>query len=204
MTVWLITLIEKFGYAAIFLLITLENVFPPIPSEVILTFSGFLTTRTDLQWGLAILAATVGSILGAVILYVIGRQLPPERLSQWLAHPWARRLGFKPQDVDKAQQWFERYGTAAIFYGRCIPIVRSLVSLPAGMARTSWPRFLIYTAAGSFIWNSVLISLGQMLGQSWEQAAVWIETYSLVVVLLGLVVVLIVAWRWWRRRSKSW
>ena len=128
---WILTWIGSFGVLAIWWLIFLENVFPPIPSEVILTFSGFLTVRSDLTIMGAATAATIGSVSGALVLYAAGYGLGRERLTEWLQGRAGRWLHVYPKDVDRAQIWFDRHGSATVFFCRFVPLVRSLISLPA-------------------------------------------------------------------------
>lgn len=180
---------EHFGYVGVALLIALENVFPPIPSEVILTFAGFLTTYTALNRFGVIVAATIGALVGAVILYLLGKILNAERLERWLGGKWGRRLHFKPSDVHRANAWFQKRGNWSVFFCRCIPVVRSLISIPAGMSRMPIGRFLLMTTVGSMIWNTVLVLLGAFLGNSWEKVAHAIDIYALIamaVIALGL------------------
>ena len=186
---WIIQTMDQFGYFGIFLLIALENIFPPIPSEVILTFGGFLTTYTQMQvWGV-ILAATAGSVAGAIVLYCVGRFFSQERIEGWLDGRLGRILHFKKEDVEKAARWFERKGKLTVFFCRCIPIVRSLISIPAGMTKMGMGTFLLFTTAGTFVWNIVLVYLGAFAGESWEKIVGYIGTYShvtLVVLILVL------------------
>ncbi|MCT3613742.1 DedA family protein, partial [Lactobacillus acidophilus] len=123
-------LINQSGYLAISLLIAIENIFPPIPSEVILSFAGFATHHSQMTVPLVIIASTIGAVLGALILYWIGYLLNEERLEKIFNHKLFKILGFKKGDVKKAIRWFDKYGTGAIFYGRCIPVIRSLISIP--------------------------------------------------------------------------
>lgn len=190
---WMIDTINQFGLWGIFLLIAIENIFPPIPSEVILTFGGFLTTYTLLDpWGV-IFAATAGSVAGALVLYGVGRIFPPKRLEGWLGGKVGKALGFRPGDVLSAATWFDKKGKYTVLFCRCIPIVRSLISIPAGMAGMKLPPFLIMTTVGSFAWNVLLVWLGVFAGASWEKIVGYFDTYStLTVVVLGLAFVICV------------
>ncbi len=179
--------IGRFGYWGVFLLIAAENLFPPIPSEVILTFGGFLTTCTALKVLGVVAFATLGSVAGAAVLYGLGRALSAQRLEALLSGPVGRALKMEPEDVRKAADWFARKGWPSVFYCRCVPIVRSLISIPAGMAGMKLIPFLLLTTAGSLVWNIVLISLGAMAGASWplvtaafSQAAGWLKAVLLV------------------------
>lgn len=160
-------LLGQYGYGGVFFLIAVENVFPPIPSEVILTFSGFLTTVTVLHvWGV-IGAATAGSVAGAAVLYGAGRLLSPQRLGAFLDGKIGKTLHLERTDIEKAATWFTTRGWPCVLYCRCIPIVRSLISVPAGMAGMRLAPFFVLTTIGSLVWNIVLVFLGAWAGQSW-------------------------------------
>ena len=139
-------LISQFGYVGVWFLIFFENVFPPIPSELILPLSGFFTTTTDLTLPGVIIAATIGSITGAYILYGVGRLLSRERLMTFFGTRPMRLLGFKPNDIASAVDWFDRKGQVTVLICRCIPVVRSLISIPAGTAKMNVVRFSLYTS----------------------------------------------------------
>ena len=160
-------LIDRFGYWGILLLIAVENLFPPIPSEVILTFGGFLTTYTAMRPAGVVLAATGGSVAGAVILYGVGRLLAPERLEKLLRGRVGQLLKLEADDVHKASGWFTAHGWPSVFYCRCIPILRSLISSPAGMAGMRFVPFLLLTTGGSTLWNILLVGAGALAGHSW-------------------------------------
>lgn len=177
-------LIGQYGYLGIALLIALENVFPPIPSEVVLTFTGFLTLTTDLNLIGAIVAATFGAVLGAAILYAVGHFLSVDRLEKLLHGKIGQVLHFKPKDLNKATDFFKRHGVLALFFGRFVPVVRSLISIPAGMTHYNFPKFIALTTLGTLIWNTVLIFVGQMAGSAWPQIVAMIETYSLATVIV--------------------
>ena len=195
-----VDIINRYGYIGILLLITLENVFPPIPSEVILTFGGFVTTYTSLRvWGVVV-AATVGSVLGAVILYGVGRLMNAERLGRLLDGRWGKVLRLKKDDVLKAEEWFLRHGNLAVFLCRFVPIVRSLISLPAGMSKMPPRSFLILTIIGTSIWNVVLVLLGRLAGNAWEIIVEYLDIYSLIVLVLVGVVGMVVVVRFIKRR----
>lgn len=161
----------EYGNIAVFLLILAENLFPPIPSEAILTFGGVLTTCTSMTALGVILSATAGSLAGAAILYLAGRMIPGDALERIFSGRDGRASGFSREDVELARMWFLRRGAAAVFFCRLLPIVRSLVSIPAGMAGMRSGPFFLLTAAGSLIWNTVLVLLGREAGRSWERAA---------------------------------
>lgn len=168
----------EYGSLAVFLLILLENLFPPVPSEVILTFGGFMTTCTHMRPVSVITASTLGSVAGAGCLYLAGRFLPASVLKHVLAGPVGRILGFHPEDVELAADWFLKKGRAAVFVCRLMPIVRSLISIPAGISRMPLIPFFILTAAGSLLWNTALVYAGRAAGSSWEAVSEALGTYS--------------------------
>ncbi|MGM0846561.1 MAG: DedA family protein [Bacillota bacterium] len=174
---WLIEVINNFGYGGIFLLIALENIFPPVPSEIILTFGGFVTTTSDLTITGVVIASTLGSVAGAVVLYGLGRQLDVERMEK-IVDRWGHILRLTKKDIQKADAWFDKYGYWSVFFCRFVPLIRSLISIPAGMSNMKFGPFLIFTTAGTFIWNIVLVNLGAQVGSSWEQIVHYIEIYS--------------------------
>lgn len=186
----LIEILDKFGYIGVTLLIALENIFPPIPSEVILTFGGFMTTYTKLTPAGVIACATAGSVIGAVVLYEVGCLLTKDKLDYFLYGKLGRLLHFNGDDVEYTMTWFNKKGKYTVFFCRCVPIVRSLISIPAGMAKMPWGSFLAMTAVGSAIWNILLVSLGRLAGQSWTIAAGWIRTYGNIfkVILIAAVI----------------
>lgn len=177
----IVEVIEKFGYLGIVILIFVENIFPPIPSEVILTFGGFLTTCTGITVLGTTFFSTIGSVLGAIILYGIGRLLSPERLDKIIDGKIGKRLHLKKDDIENARESFLKKGNNAVFFCRFVPIVRSLISIPAGMSGMNYIQFLVLTTLGSFAWNLVLISLGAFAGKSWESAVKYLAGYSDVV-----------------------
>ncbi|MDW8800057.1 DedA family protein [Clostridium sp. A1-XYC3] len=174
---WITQLMENFGYFGTFLLIALENVFPPIPSEVILTFGGFMTTRTEMTILGVVAYATAGSTAGAVILYGIGRLLNIDRLEKIIGR-WGHILRVRIEDVHKANNWFNRYGYLTIFFCRMIPLIRSLISIPAGISNMKFRVFLPLTIAGTLIWNIMLVWAGASLGESWEEVLRFMDIYS--------------------------
>jgi len=189
MQAWILYIMDTLGYGGIALLILIENLFPPIPSEVILTFGGFMTTYTKLEVSGVIIASTIGSLTGAIILYKIGSLLTHDKLITLLDGKVGKLLRFKKDDVQKTMKNFNQYGSSSVFFGRCIPIIRSLVSLPAGMARMPMPKFLILTTIGSLIWNTLLVGLGAFFGASWEKILGYIDTYgSILFICLGITI----------------
>lgn len=189
----ILSLMGEYGKLAVFLLILIENLFPPIPSEVILTFGGAMTVCTDMTAAGVILSATAGSVFGAVVLYLAGRLIPEKLLSRMLSGKPGKILRFEEGDVELARAWFARKGTAAVFLCRLVPIVRSLISIPAGMSRMPLAPFLVLTGAGSLMWNTVLVLLGRAAGDSWEKVTEAFGIYSdIFLMLLGTGAVLAV------------
>lgn len=185
METWIVEFIEQFGYLAVFLLIALENIFPPIPSEIILTFAGFMITKSDLGYLGMVLFSTLGSYIGAIILYGLGYFLRPEKFERFL-----NLFKFNLEDVEKAEKWFNNKGSLTVFFCRFVPIIRSLISIPAGMSRMKMLPFSLYTVVGSLIWNCVLIYVGTVLGDHYGLISGYMDQYGLVV---GIIVVIVAA-----------
>ncbi|MBB5148420.1 MULTISPECIES: DedA family protein [Ureibacillus] len=177
METWIQRIMEDFGYIGVFLLIMLENLFPPIPSEVILTFGGFMTTFTDLTVTGVIIASTLGSVAGAIILYGIGLLLDVERLVK-IVDKYGHILRLTRNDIYKADAWFDRYGFWTVFFCRFIPLIRSLISIPAGMSNMKFWLFILLTTLGTLIWNTVLVHVGATVGENWEKIVEVMDVYS--------------------------
>ncbi len=193
MSDWIIEVIDTLGYAGLFGLMFLECVFPPIPSEAILPFVGFAVAEGTLSFPLVILAATAGSLAGNVVLYVAAR-----RGGVALLQRHGARVGATPERLILLERWFDRWGSATVLACRAVPFVRSTVSLPAGLARYSLPRFLVLTTIGSAVWNTTLISLGWALEDRWRAVEERMSGASYVVVavlVVGGVVLALVARR---------
>lgn len=196
-------LMGEYGNLAAFLLILVENLFPPIPSEVILTFGGVMTVCTDMTPIGVILFSTAGSLAGAVILYSVGRFLPDEVFRKLLCGQIGHLLHFRLEDVDLAKGWFRERGRSAVFLCRLIPIVRSLISIPAGIARMPFVPFLVFTAAGSLLWNTVLVYAGRIAGDSWEKVSAAFGVYSdLFLMIAGISIAFAVLFRGCGERRK--
>lgn len=200
---WITEIMENFGYIGILFLITLENVFPPIPSEVILTFGGFMTTFTPSLTPVGVITvATLGSILGAVILFLIGRILDVERLEK-IIDKYGKYLRVKKEDIYRADAWFDKHGNKAVFFCRMVPLIRSLISVPAGMSGMKWTPFLLYTTLGTLIWNTVLVLLGVMVGDNWESIVNFLDVYSKIayaVIAIGIIVVVVLYLKRFRKK----
>ncbi|WP_079709206.1 DedA family protein [Paraliobacillus ryukyuensis] len=187
---WLMTVINSYGYMGIAFLIAVENIFPPIPSEIILTFGGFLTTSTSMSLTGVVVAATIGSVFGAVVLYLIGASISKETLKKFI-NKRGHYLRLEVDDVDRAIGWFHKYGGWSVFVCRFIPLIRSLISIPAGLAQMQFWPFLLLTTTGTLIWNVVLVSLGAYVGESWQDIVIYMDRYSLIMYGLLAVVVII-------------
>ena len=182
---WITQLIEGGGYLAIAALMFAENVFPPIPSELIMPFAGFAAARGDLNLVFAVLAGSAGALAGAYLWYWIGARLGVERIAKF-AERHGRWLTLTPQDVHKADAWFDRYGGGAVFVGRLVPAVRTLISLPAGVSGMKLPKFLFYSALGTVLWTTLLTLLGYWLEGGYEQVSGYLNPVSNVIVVLML------------------
>lgn len=200
---FILHIIEQFGYLGVFFLILLENVFPPIPSEVILLFSGFFSTYTNLSVLYMIVASTLGSFLGAIILYYIGKIFNKERLKKIVNGRFGKILFLKEKDIDKADEWFDNKGNKSVFFCRFVPIVRSLISIPAGMSEMPMGKFIIYTICGSMIWNTVLICLGYRLGRNWEYVLTILDKYQMLVIVILVIIFGYVIIKFYRKKRKS-
>ncbi|HEX5365626.1 MAG TPA: DedA family protein [Acidimicrobiales bacterium] len=194
---WVIDVIDKLSYVGVALLVALENLFPPIPSEVVLPFAGVVVRREGASLPGMVLAATVGSLVGGLVLYGLAAAVGPERLHGFVLR-YGRWFRVTSADVARAERWFDRRAVVAVLVGRCVPLIRSLVSIPAGFRRMPLGRFVAYTALGSLAWNTGLIGAGHVLGEEdrWRK----IETvmgYVQYVVVLALVAA--VGWFVWTR-----
>ncbi len=187
--------VERLGYVGLLLMVALENVFPPIPSEIILPLAGFNVFEGNFSFPLVLLFATLGSVVGAVVLYGIGTWFGEERLRA-IVRAHGGKLFLKEADIDNAGAWFRRYGPLAVFLCRMVPIVRSLISIPAGVERMALGPFVLLTAAGSLLWNAALVGAGWALGTQWHRVEEVISTFQYVVIAAGA---LLVAWFLWTR-----
>jgi membrane protein DedA with SNARE-associated domain len=197
---WAVDLMDQLGAPGAGLAVALENLFPPLPSEVILPLAGFAASRGDMGLVAAIVFTTLGSVVGALALYGVGAVLGRDR-----TRALAGRIPLvKEEDVDKAEDWFNRHGSKAVLIGRVVPVVRSLISVPAGVERMRLPLFIALTAIGSLVWNSALIIAGYLLGEQWTavQASIGIFQWVVLAAAAGAVVWFVVA-KLKARRSTS-
>ena len=195
---WVTSIIETLGYPGLTVLVALENIFPPIPSELILPLAGFLTGQNRFSFPLVLVATTLGSLLGAVLLYGIG-MAAGQRGVRRLFERYGHLALLTPDDLSRSEVWFDRYGLVAVFIGRLVPVVRSLVSIPAGYRRMPLGQFLLLTGFGSALWNGALVSLGWALGENWhrvEDYVGWLQ-YLVIAVVFFLVLRFV-----WQRRGR--
>lgn len=197
---WILMVMDKLGLVGVALMMFLENVFPPIPSELIMPAAGFAAAIGELSLISVIIAGTIGSVLGALPLYYLGSRLDETRLIR-LTERYGKYLLITPKDIISAQAWFDRHGKTVVFFGRMIPAIRSLISIPAGMARMSLLPFLMLTAMGSMIWSALLAYAGFVLGANYKKVGIYIESVSHYVVLL---MVLIFSYLLYRRIKTVW
>lgn len=196
---WVADVLAASGSFGLMFLLFLENLFPPIPSEVILPLAGFLIWRGELGAVQALLASTMGSLLGAYTLYAIGRFG-----GRPLVLRFGRVLRVTEQDLDRAEGWFERYGSVVVFVARMMPGIRSVVSIPAGMLHMPLFRFTLLTAAGSALWNTLLLTAGYALGNNWSRVADVVGPLSEIFILIALIsgAALVVWWLYFRKRKR--
>lgn len=196
---WVQDVIEQLGYVGVALLVVLENVFPPIPSEIVLPFAGFVAQRGSNSVVLMILAATVGSVIGALIMYWIAAVIGDERL-----HAFTRKFGkwvqIREADLTRAEEWFDRHAVSAVLVGRCVPLIRSVVSIPAGFRRMKLIPYIAYTFLGSLVWNIALVGAGAMLGENWERVEPVVATFQWIVIVLIVAVAARLVYTFFRRR----
>lgn len=180
---WITGFIENVGYVGVALLMLAENVFPPIPSELIMPLAGFNAAEGNMNLVLAILAGSLGSLAGALFWYYVGAWIGTDRLKAF-ARRHGRFLTLTPGEVDKADRWFERHGGLAVFLGRLVPAVRTLISVPAGISGMRLGPFLFYSALGTLIWTTFLALAGYWLGAQYEKVQGWVDPVSKAVVAI--------------------
>jgi membrane protein DedA with SNARE-associated domain len=193
LTDWATEIVERLGYVGVAMLVALENVFPPIPSEVVLGLAGYTASQGDASVVGMIIAATIGSVVGAWLLYGLSAAVGPARVRA-IVIKYGTWIGFGETDLDRAEAWFDRRSRSAVLVCRCVPLVRSLISIPAGFRRMPLVTFTIFTLIGSLIWNTVLVTAGYALADQWERILDYTEPFQTLVVALigGLVVALVI------------
>ena len=192
---WVISVVEALGYWGVAALVALENLFPPIPSEVVLPLAGFVAVEGEASFVGMVIAATVGSMVGAFALYGIAAAIGPVRLRGRVAR-YGKWFGLDVADLDKSEQWFDRRAASAVLVCRCIPLMRSLISIPAGLRRMPLLPFSLYTLLGSLVWNIALIGAGYLLGERWQEVE---DPLALVQNLVLITIGAAIAWFVWRR-----
>ena len=199
--IWSEKIMMGMGYPGIFLIMLLECVFPPIPSEVVMPLAGFLVSQGQFNFWLVMLSGTLGSLAGALVLYYLGVWADEAILRNWV-RKHGRWIQVNEADIDRVQKWFTRHGQSVIFFGRMVPIIRSLISIPAGMERMRMGKFIFYTVSGSIIWNVLLTYGGMLLGENWSIIINWLDIYqNVVLVILVVLLVAFIVWVFLRRKK---
>ncbi len=197
-SILILSAIENTGYLGVFSLMALESAGIPVPSEIIMPFSGFLVTTGRFSLWLVILWATVGNLLGSLVLYIIGCYGGRRFILKY-----GRYFFFSEQELNKSDEWFKKYGSPAIFFGRMLPIVRTYISLPAGVTKISLPKFVIYTFIGSLPWNFALAYIGVALGQNWKEIEVYFQRFDYLILILILLGIGWWLWRHFKNRNNA-
>jgi membrane protein DedA with SNARE-associated domain len=192
LTNWATDIVEQLGYIGVAMLVAIENLFPPIPSEVVLGLAGYTASRGDASVIGMIIAATIGSVVGAWVLYGLSAAVGPVRLRAIVIR-YGNWIGFGETDLDRAEAWFDRRSRSAVLLCRCVPLLRSLISIPAGFRRMPLGTFTLFTLIGSLIWNTILITTGYLLAEQWEKLLDYTEPFqTLVMIGIGVLVVALV------------
>ena len=202
MSSWITSIIEKGSYAGVVFLMVLENIFPPIPSELIMPLAGFVSTQGQMTFFGIVMAGTAGSVLGALPLYYLGRWVGEKRMRHWIDRH-GHWLALSTSDLDKANRWFQRHGGKTVLLCRVIPGVRSIISIPAGFAHMTMPLFLVYTTFGSAVWTTALAWAGARLGQNYHEVEKYVGPVSTVVIagIVGAFVIRVLRQRARRRHA---
>ena len=200
LTEWILSVMEQLGYLGIALLMFLDNIFPPIPSEIIMPSAGYTASRGQLLFSGVIVAGSIGSLAAAAVLYWIGYLFKPEAIYRFTGR-YGKYLFIKVSDVETALRWFEQYGHRIVFFGRMVPAVRSLISIPAGMSRMPFWKFMLYSSLGTVIWTTFLAAVGFYFG---ENQALMHDIFSKIgyaILTLAAAVISVLYWRHKRRKS---
>ncbi|WP_336141295.1 DedA family protein [Acinetobacter sp. 102] len=198
---WVLSIMEKLGYLGIAFLMFLDNIFPPIPSEIIMPSAGYTASKGELTLIGVIIAGSAGSILAAMLFYWIGRKVPQQRLFQFIER-YGKYLRIQVADLDKALTWFNKHGHRIVFFGRMIPAVRSLISIPAGISRMPFSKFMLYSSAGTLIWTSFLAYLGYHFSENQTLMLAILQRISyLIFALIALYIIWWVIKKFYRSKS---
>ncbi len=200
---FIINIMNNYGYLGVFLLILIENIFPPIPSEVILLFGGFMTTYTSLNVLGMTMSSILGSVLGALILYKIGTIFNKDTLKKLIHTRLGKFLRINDKEIDSSFNYFQTKGEKAIFFCRFIPLIRSIISVPAGINKMNITKFMIYTTLGSLIWNVVLITLGHIVGNNWKSILKIFDLYSTYAVVIIFIILIILIIKFYKKKLKE-
>lgn len=200
MVEWITNTMQSLGYVGIGLLMFLENLFPPIPSELIMPLAGFTVAKGNMNFVLAVTAGVMGTMLGALPWYYVGKLVGEENLKR-LANKYGKWIGLSSKDIDKADNWFEKHGGKAVFYGRLVPGVRTLISLPAGISGMPLVAFLLYSTLGTTLWVGLLTYAGYALGDNYELVEQYLGPVSKIVFVV--LVVAFVIWLVMKRKKKQ-
>ncbi|MHC1716745.1 MAG: DedA family protein [Candidatus Dojkabacteria bacterium] len=199
---WLVNLIESIGYPGVGIAMFIESFFAPIPSELILPFSGFVASNGSLNIYLVIVVASISAYIGSLPFYIIGRWGNSSVIR--FIEKYGKYLFISKDDLDKGFQIFERYGNGIVFLGRLIPIVRTVISFPAGVAKMKFGLFTLYTLLGTAIWSSILALAGFYLGSKWEIVSVYVGKYeNVIIVVLVVAIVVYILWSIRRNLNRS-
>lgn len=183
---WVVDTVRSLGPAGVALLMFVENVFPPLPSELIMPLAGYLSVNGSMSFAGTVVAGTVGSLFGTTLWYWLGRRIGEDQLRDWL-RKYGVYLALRPGDVRRVQRFFDRYGAVGVIVGRTIPGVRTLISLPAGLGRMSFPKFLACSAVGIALWTAGLAYAGRLLGRHFPAVGDYVGIVAWVVLVLGVV-----------------
>lgn len=188
-----IHLMSVFGYTGLFLLSLLESAAIPIPSEIVLPFAGFLVVSGQFSLWAAVLIATLGNYVGSAILFWIGISG-----GRWILEKYGKYVLIHHRDIEKSEAWFGRHGTKAVFWGRMMPVVRTFISLPAGVSRMNFKKFSLYTILGALPWNFALVYLGLKTGENWDSLRPYFHTLD---IIIGIAVVVFIGWHVYNKRN---
>ncbi len=177
---WVMGVISSAGYAGIVALMFIENVFPPIPSELIIPLAGYMVSKGEFAFAGVIIAGTTGSVLGALPLYYTGRKIKEKRIRKW-TNEYGRWLAMTESDIDRAGEWFEKYGGWTVFFCRLVPGIRSVISIPAGIHRMNLASFLLWSTAGMALWTTILTTAGYLLKSNFEKFEQYLDPFAYVV-----------------------